>query len=75
MFRWLLNLVGTDNKPDAYISGIDYQEFSAFLGIALAVAILLLIIVWVIMYNKVNKLRDKNEDLKKEVEKYKNSKS
>ena len=79
MFRWLLNVVSDkttqDLTPGGYGNGINHESFSSFLIFSLVISFLLLVLIWGIMYSKLSKLREENEDLKKEVEKYKNSKS
>lgn len=71
----LTDKTSADIKPDGVANGINYQSFSGFLGAMLGILFLLFIVVWGIMYSKVTKLREENEELTKELEKFKNTKS
>ena len=78
MFNWLLNTISNkttqDLTPEGYGNGINHESFTLFLIFSL-ISFLLLVLVWGIMYSKLSKLREENEDLKKEIEKLKNPKS
>ena len=75
MFRWLLNVVSdkssADIIPDGVGGGFDSQSFSLFLVISLVITWLLLIVIWGIMYSKIKKLKDENEELKEKITKLK----
>ena len=59
MFNWLLNLVGTDNKPELTVNGVDYQKLTVFL----VVIIISLIALLIFFFTKYNIIKEKYEEL------------
>lgn len=59
MFSWLLDLVGTDNKPELTVSALDNENLSYFL----VFIVLFLIGLCIFFFIKYRMLKDKYEEL------------
>ncbi|MBQ8720476.1 MAG: hypothetical protein IJY65_05530 [Clostridia bacterium] len=65
MFNWLL-MAGTDSKPELTVSGIDYEALSVFLGIISFILLLTIIFGGLIMFYKIEKLKETVKELEKQ---------
>ena len=67
-FNTLLDIVSDDGKSDGYISGIDYEKLSSFLGITLLAIFFLSILVAFFIYVYINSRKTKTKELQKNEE-------